>query len=291
MICKLPPTKNKKPEKVSKVVKMEIGIYLENAYVVKALYIIGILIAAKIVVYLFAPLFRRIDEKVERIEYGEHAHRVIEKGIKFFVYGIALFAILQVLGISGALKSALAGAGVAGIVIGFAAKDTFSNMISGIFLLLDDPFRVGDYVEVKGIKGVVDDISIRCTSIKTSDNKVVTIPNNILANNPIINHTTQEERRISINVGVSYETDLKKVKKVIGKLLEKDERVLQSPEPQILVKDLADFSINLEVRAWIKQKYGVVATKSDLMGDIKGALDEAGIEIPYPTRVHIEKKK
>ncbi len=263
---------------------------LQNEWAMKIIWILITLAAAKIAIKLFSPLVRKFDEMVGRVEWSEQTHKLVERAIKYGVWITAFLVILEILGLQGAIFTALAGAGVAGIAIGFAAKDTLSNFISGIFLYSDKMFNIGDTVEIDGKIGKVVDIHLRTTVIKGFDNKIMTIPNAKTANSMIINYSREPTRRVDVPIGIAYEADLEKATKIILDIVNKDGDFLDDPKPAVVVKGFGDFSVDLEVRAWVENK-AFLDKKVRLMKEIKIAFDKQGIEIPYPKRVMLNPTK
>ncbi|MCD6304709.1 MAG: mechanosensitive ion channel [Deltaproteobacteria bacterium] len=185
----------------------------------------------------------------------------------------------------------VAGAGVAGVAIGFAAKDTLSNLISGILLIIDRPLKMGDRIEVwsaprnSATWGDVVDIGLRATKIKTTDNIVIVIPNNVLMNRDIINYTAiSEEIRVRIPIGISYEADTKKAKDLIVQVSLELDWVLKDPGPKVVVKKFGESSVDLETRVWISNPRKRMDTISYITDRVKEAFDKENIEIPYPKR-------
>jgi small-conductance mechanosensitive channel len=196
---------------------------------------------------------------------------------------------LDVLGIN--VVPFVAGAGVAGIAVGFAAKDTLSNLIAGVLLIMDRPFEVGDRIEVwsapknSATWGDVIHIGLRATKIKTTDNIVIIIPNNEIMMRDIVNYTTiSEDIRIRIPIGVSYDTDISKAKAVILEVAKTPEWVVKDPPPVVVVRAFGESSVDLELRVWIKNARRRMDTISYATDKVKEAFDREGIEIPYPKR-------
>ena len=189
----------------------------------------------------------------------------------------------------------IAGAGVAGIAIGFAAKDTLSNLISGVLLIIDRPFEIGDRIEVwsapKGSStwGDVIDIGLRATQIRTTDNIVIIIPNNQVMTRDIVNYTTISSGiRVRVNIGVAYDTDLEKAKQTILEVAESVEWIAKDPPPKVVVRNFGESSVDLQLRVWIEDARKRMDTISAITDQVKSAFDAAGIEIPYPKRdLHI----
>ena len=196
---------------------------------------------------------------------------------------------LDVLGLN--IMPFVAGAGVAGIAIGFAAKDTLSNLIAGVLLILDRPFEVGDRIEVwsapanSATWGDVLDIGLRATKIRTTDNIVIVIPNNEIMKRDIINYTTiTEEIRVRIPIGIAYEADVQKAKEAIVGICLELEWVMKNPAPKVVVKSFGDSSVNLEARVWIRDPRKRMDTISFVADHVKETFSREGIEIPYPKR-------
>ncbi len=197
--------------------------------------------------------------------------------------GLMVFVVIAALGELGIqTTSFIAILGAAGLAIGLALQGSLANFAAGFLLIIFRPFKVGDVIEAAGVTGKVDEIQIFTTTLRTPDNKTIIVPNGKLGNDNIINYSTQETRRVDITVGVGYDSDLKQVREVLQDIVDADERILRDPEPLIVVGELADSSINFFVRVWVKSDdYWNVFF--DANETIKTRLDEAGINIPYPT--------
>ncbi len=197
--------------------------------------------------------------------------------------GLMVFVALAALGQLGIqTTSFIAVLGAAGLAIGLALQGSLANFAAGFLLIIFRPFKVGDVIEAAGVTGKVEAIHIFTTTLLTGDNKTIIVPNAKLGNDNIVNYSAQERRRVDITVGVAYDSDLKKVREVLEAVVAEDDRILKDPAPQIVVGELADSSINFFVRVWVKTAdyWGVLFDANER---IKLRLDEAGIEIPYPT--------
>ncbi|MFT7679420.1 MAG: small conductance mechanosensitive channel [Planctomycetota bacterium] len=181
----------------------------------------------------------------------------------------------------------LAAFGVVGFVVGFALQDTMSNFASGVMLLLYRPFDLGNVVEVSGVKGSVESMSIVSTTLKTPDNQTIVVPNSSVWGNTITNITSNPTRRVDLSVGISYDDDIELAEKVLDKILADHELVLQDPEPVAKLNELGDSSVNFVVRAWVKTgDWGSV--RWDLLRSFKVEFDKAGLNMPYPQQdVHL----
>ncbi len=239
---------------------------------------IVILVAGVVVIRFLAKAVRAI---LRRLDFPPLVRNFLVRVFRFLLYVILLGLILAPLGID--LTSLVISFGVLGIVIGFALRDFLSNLIAGITLILVRPFRKGHVVEAAGVTGFVEDVSINATTLKTFDGKKVVLSSSQVWGNPIVNYHHWPIRRVDLVVGVSYEDDIPRALKVIGGVLESDERILKEPEATTNVNTFADSSINLNIFAWAKQEdWGNVRT--DLLLSVKKAFETEGITIPYPTR-------
>ena len=200
-------------------------------------------------------------------------------------YGIIIITLIAVLGQFGVqTTSIIAVLGAAGLAIGLALQGTLSNVAAGVMLLLLRPFTTGDWVETGNVSGTIREVGLFTTIIDTFDNVYVSIPNSSIWNSTITNHSHYETRRIDVDIGIHYDTNLDLASKVLLKLAE-DERVLDKPKkPQFLVMKYDDSAIVVRLRLYSHTK-DWYAVYTDLMRKLKPALDEAGIQIPYPHRV------
>ena len=177
--------------------------------------------------------------------------------------------------------------GAAGLAVGLALQGSLSNFAAGVMILVFRPFSVGDVIEGAGVIGVVEDIHIVTTQLKTGDNKTVYIPNGKLVNDNLINYSKKGTRRLDLKIGVSYSDQIPRVKEILMNILESDERILREPAPMVGVLELAESSVNFAVRPWVSVgDYWPVYF--DLLERIKTRLEEEGVSIPFPQRdLHI----
>ena len=187
----------------------------------------------------------------------------------------------------------MASAGVAGLAVAFAAKDTVANLFGGVSIFFDKPYKVGDYVIVDDkYRGEVIQIGMRSTKIKTRDNVLLTVPNSVMVTNAVINETGFDPKlRIRIPLGVSYKEDLEKVEKVLVDTLKKHSRVLSSPAPRVRFRAFGESAVELEVLGVIKTPPERGRTIHELIKKIHKSFKKEGIEIPYPHReVYLHQK-
>ncbi len=177
----------------------------------------------------------------------------------------------------------------AGLAIGLALQGSLSNFAGGVLLIIFKPYKIGDLIEAQGVLGVVKEIEIFTTKLTTPDNKLAIVPNGAMSNGNIVNYTAEGKMRVDTTIGIGYDEDIKKAKEVLLEVLTSNPKVLQDPAPSVNVSELADSSVNFAVRPFCKpEDYWDV-----YFGTLEGcklALDKAGIEIPYPHAVEIQKQ-
>lgn len=186
----------------------------------------------------------------------------------------------------------LATAGIAGIAIGFAVRDSLANILGGLQLVLDKTFKVGDKIQLdSGEMGVILDIGIRSTKLKTYDNEVIYIPNGSLANTKIKNFTVPDlSVRVNVNFGVEYGSDPEKVRNVVLDAIKKIDTVIEEPAPVVQFLNMSDFSLDFVARVWVQSYTDAYSTKLKATDEIYNALNRAKIGIPFPTRTIYTKK-
>ena len=194
---------------------------------------------------------------------------------------VVLITAMQKVGVSTA--SLLAVLGAAGLAVGLAMKDSLSNIASGVMLIVLRPFRDGDSVQAAGLEGVIEEVRIFQTRMRTADNRLIVLPNSMITTAPIINFTAKPQRRIDILVGVGYDDDLKKAKDILLRIALDNALVLKQPEPVVQVTRLSESSVDLTLFAWTKTKdFG--DTKSQLTEAVRTQIIGNGLNIPYPQR-------
>ncbi|WOE30979.1 MULTISPECIES: mechanosensitive ion channel family protein [unclassified Acinetobacter] len=215
-------------------------------------------------------------------------NRVGSSAIIFFGFLIAM-----VISIPGFTPGQLMGAlGVGSVAVGFAFKDIFQNLLSGILILISEPFKIGDDIIVSGMEGTVEDIQIRATFLRSPDGRRLVIPNATVYTSPVTVNTAYTRRRCEFIVGVGYEVDVQKAQKIILDILDHDSTVLSQPGFNVNITTLANFSINLTVRWWVNTTEISTATSiSQIQQRVVEAFNLEAISIPYPIqeiKVHRE---
>lgn len=234
--------------------------------------------------WIFAKLARRLATRLlpnggERNSLTLAVRKLATIGI--WTAGLAMSAIVLFPSIKP--SGLLAGLGLGSVAIGFAFKDIFENFFAGMLILFRQPFAIGDHVEVDGIEGVVENITIRDTLVRQTDGQPVVIPNSILFKNPVTVRTDKDTRRVTVMCGVAYDEDIDEARDVIRKAVEKVDSVNKDKPVQIFAKSFGASSVDFEVTWWTGSKPVDIRTSRDqVVSAVKRALDDAGIEIPYP---------
>ena len=237
---------------------------------------VGVSIVIVVIIALFIRYWMR---RVARPRIPIHVYTAIEKLVVYGIIILGILAALAPLGIE--LTGLIIAGGIVGIVIGFASQTVVSNFLSGIFLYIEAPFKVGDSVQIMNYGGVVEDIAIMSTKIRTWDGILVRLPNDKLFNSDITNYSKSVARRFRFKIGISYDSDIEKARKALLKLMEEHPMVLVNPGPQVLVVEYGDSAIILEVRGWAPTPVWF-DTYMTMLKEAKNALDKVGVEIPYP---------
>ena len=253
----------------------------------------GLPVIWAIIIFIVGRIVARmISNGVAKMMAKSNIDETLIKFAKSMTYtALMVFVILAALGKMGIETTSFAAIiAAAGLAIGLSLQGTLGNFSAGIMLIIFRPFRVGDFVEAGGITGIVEEIQIFSTKMKTPDNKEITVPNGQIMGSTITNFSAKDTRRVDMVIGVSYSDDLKKVRAVLEDILNKDGRILKDPAPTIGVAELADSSVNFVVRPWVKS-----ADYWDVMFEtletVKIRFDEEGISIPFPQQdIHIVKE-
>jgi small conductance mechanosensitive channel len=236
--------------------------------------------------YLVAKLVRKLTRKImARSKVDETLISFVTSLVYVAMMTFVIIAALGKLGVQTA--SFIAVLGAAGLAVGLALQGALANFAAGVLMIIFKPFKVGDFIDAAGTAGVVEEIQIFTTQLKTPDNKEIIVPNAKLTGDNITNFSAKECRRIDLVVGVSYGDDLDKVRRVLEEILSADERILKDPAPSIGLLEMADSSINLAVRPWVKTAdyWDVFFATNET---IKKRFDAEGISIPFPQRdVHV----
>lgn len=237
-----------------------------------------------VLVTLILPLAFFIAGQARKIvtrQSSEHSGQLVQKLISYTAVIIVILTVLWELGFK--LAPLLSAAGIVGIAVGFAAQTTLSNFISGILLLSEKPFKVGDIITVNNITGIVLSIDLMAVKVRTFDNKYVRLPSSQLIQNPLTNITRFPIRRLDVNVGVAYKEDITRVRETLMEVADRNPHCLDEPEPLIIFQQFGDSSLDFMLAVWCV-KTDFLTLKNSIMQEIKEAFDRKGIEIPFPHR-------
>jgi small conductance mechanosensitive channel len=251
-------------------------------YGMKIVGALAILLIGRIVVGILTNIAKKLMRKSNL---DETLTKFLSSIIKTALLAILFIVVLNQLGVQ--TTSFVAIIGAMGLAVGFALQGSLANFAAGVMLILFRPFKSGDFVEAGGTMGVVEEIGIFSTIMKTPDNKKIIIPNSNITGGNITNFSAKETRRVDLVFGIGYDDDLKKAKQLLEQILQADDRILKDPAPVVAVSELADSSVNFVVRPWVKSAdYWDVYW--DLTEKVKLTFDAEGISIPYPQQdVHM----
>ncbi len=248
----------------------------------------GKILILSVIILALAWLIARIIKRIiiastgRVITLDDSLTKIIGKVVNVLVWGLALLIILDLFGVNTA--SILTVLGAAGLAIGLAMKDSLSNISAGLMLLFLHPYKLGDFVDCGSVSGTIVEIGLFTTVLSTVDGVFISVPNSSIFGNPIKNYSRNPIRRADIVVGIAYGDSLPKALEVLNAFLKKNPMVLQDPEPQVLVSELADSSVNITLRYWSStENYWNVYW--ELKEQLKEVIESAGLNIPFPQRV------
>ncbi len=242
------------------------------------------IVVSVIILVIGSMVIRLIGKAVERtLVANKHINSLMEKFLTNVVNKVCwlllLMVVAQRVGID--IGPLIAGLGVTGFILGFAFQESLSNLAAGMMIGINEPFKVGDYVQAGGVNGSIMDLNMMATTLSTPDNKKVVVPNKLIWGSAITNFSALDKRRVDMGVGIAYGADISVAKRVILDVVKANKDVLTDIEPTIEVLAMGDSSVNLVVRPWsATADYWKVFYA--LNHSIKEALDAAGIEIPFP---------
>jgi small-conductance mechanosensitive channel len=226
------------------------------------------------------------DRALDRRDLSAHAKRPIKRIIGILVVFIAIAVAFGLAGFGSFLQSLATVAAAATLAIGFAMQDVLKNFVAGLFIYTDKPFRIGDWIEWDGNSGIVEDISLRVSRIRTFDNELLTVPNSQLTDGVIKNPVAKDKLRLKFTFGIDYDDDIDEATEIIIAEAEAHKEILDDPEPSVRLTELADSYVGLQSRIWIAQpsRADWVRTRAEYVTNVKQAFDEACISIPFPQR-------
>ena len=249
----------------------------------------NLIVAALIVVvgwYLAKYVYKFIYKVVTKAGGNYNVSDLLGSIGRVFIVGLSLFVGLSVLGLSNAVASLLAGAGIAGLAIGFALQDPLANLFSGVMMSVKELYRKGDLVKTGAYFGKIDKISLRSTKIQSLDGQEIVIPNKDVLQNPLTNYSVNGSRRVDIPIGISYGDDLNKAANIVKKAIKENVAHIEKKPVEVFWTDFGDSSINGVLRFWQSStsQMEYLKARSEAIVAIKSAFDEENIMIPFPIR-------
>ena len=229
------------------------------------------------------PLFTRV---ARRRELDDHVQKPLRKLLNFVIFFAAITVAFGAAGLGNFLQALATVGAAATLAIGFALQEVIRNFVSGVFIFTDKPFRIGDWIEWDGNAGVVEDISMRVTRVRTFDNELLTVPNSQLTDDVVKNPMDAETLRMKFVFGIGYDDDIDSATEIIIEEAEKHEEILEDPGPSVRLVELGDSSVGLQSRIWIGEpsRSDFTKTRGEYVTAVKQRFDEEGIDIPYPNR-------
>lgn len=243
------------------------------------------LLLAAIAFLVFYTAYRLLDSALtqvltrsDRVDAG--LQNLLLKSYRVVAITLVTILVLGQLGID--VTALVAGLSIAGIALGFAARDSLENFISGVTILVDEPFSVGDYIEVENQYGQVDEITLRSTRVRTVRNEIMVLPNTFMITNRLVNHTKRNTIRVDVDFGIAYKEYPSQAREVVLSLCENDDRILSTPSPTAVVTEMAGSSVNMKLRFYLRDPSTEVPMRWEYTEKVREALREADIEIPFP---------
>lgn len=237
--------------------------------------------------WIIKKIMKQFEKIMTKKEYDKSLQKFLSNLLSWGLKILLIITILATLGIQTTSFAAVLAS--AGLAIGLALQGSLANFAGGVLIMIFKPFKIGDLIEAQGELGVVKEIEIFTTKLNSPENKEIIIPNGPLSNGNITNFTSEGKLRVDLTIGIGYDENIKEAKQVLMNVLTSNPKVLKEPAPTVNVSELADSSINFAVRPWAgAAEYWDVYFET--LENCKIALDDAGIEIPYPHSVEIQKK-
>jgi small-conductance mechanosensitive channel len=257
------------------------GLHLDKYFTADLLVRIAVAALTLLVGWTIARLISSGFGKILERRSSPQTAMIFRRTVFYALLGIVLASALHQTGFK--LGVLLGAAGVLTVAVGFASQTSASNLISGLFVIAERPFVVGDIIQVENMIGKVLSIDLLSVKIRTFDNLYIRIPNEQIIKSPITNLTHFPIRRIDVQVGVAYKEDLAQVKRILFEVADKNPLCLEEPKPLYIFKGYGDSSLNIQFSVWAKRE-NYLDLLNSIHEDIKAAFDAAGIEIPFPHR-------
>jgi small-conductance mechanosensitive channel len=241
---------------------------------------LGVYLLGRVVV---RPLFNRV---LRRRDVGQHARRPLKRAVNAAVVIVAVGVAFGFAGYGNFLTALATVAAAATLAVGFAMQDVIANFVAGVFIYTDEPFRIGDWIEWDDNAGVVEDVDLRVTRVRTFDNELLTVPNSVLTQGVIKNPVAKDKLRRQFLFGVGYDDDVDEATEIIVEEAEAHDDIMNEPGVSVRLTELGDSYVGLKSRFWIANpsRSDFVKVRGEYVQAVKERFDEAGIDIPYPTR-------
>jgi len=247
-----------------------------------------VFVVAFLVVFLLGrivvvPLVSRV---LRSRDLDAHARKPLIKLTSYLMVFLAVSVAFGVAGFGSFLQSLATVAAAGTLAVGLAMQDVIANFVSGVFIFVERPFRIGDWIEWDGNSGIVEDISLRVTRVRTFDNELLTVPNSQLTDDVVKNPVAKDKLRLKFLFGIGYDDDIERASDIIVEEAENHEEILDDPGPTVRLTELADSSVGLQSRIWIADpsRADFVRIRAEYVTAVKRRFDEAEIDIPYPIR-------
>ncbi|MFC6864419.1 mechanosensitive ion channel family protein [Halomicroarcula sp. GCM10025817] len=247
-----------------------------------------VFVVAFVVIYVVgkAVVLPIVDRSLKSRNLDEHARKPLRKLTSIAIVFVAISVAFGLAEYGDFLQSLATIAAAATLAIGFAMQDVLKNFVAGIFIYTDKPFRIGDWIEWDGNSGIVEDISLRVSRVRTFDNELLTVPNSNLTDGVIKNPVAKEQLRLKFVFGIGYDDDIDTATEIIIEEAEAHEGIMEDPGPSVRLVELGDSSVGLQSRIWIDDpsRADFVKTRGEYVQAVKERFDEEDIDIPYPNR-------
>ena len=250
------------------------------------LLISGVWFVTFLFVRYFSKFLREADRRSASFDIDKRTFKTIDRILDTIVIILAIALSLSILGVSSVLYATLTAFGVIGLVIGLAIKDLTSNIFSGLMMLFNPSFLVGDYIEIDNYAGTVEKISLRMTTIRRSDGVLLTMPNTMFITKPIINYSITKKRRIEVTVAIANENDVDKALSFLRKAAESHEHTIQTENIEVVMTDVKDYAVDITLRFWVPRS-NLRSSTSFVLKEITNIFKANNVELAVPLRKYV----
>jgi small-conductance mechanosensitive channel len=271
------------PNAASDFLRSVLPTWLADPLGMAAMFLVAFLVIYVVGRLAILPL---VDRVLQARDLDEHARTPLRKVASIVILFAAVAIAFGAAGLGNFLTAIATIGAAATLAIGFAMQDVLKNFVAGVFIYTDKPFRIGDWIEWDGNAGIVEDISLRVSRVRTFDNELLTVPNSQLTDGVIKNPVAKDKLRLKFVFGIGYDDDIDGATEIILEEARNHPEIMDDPEPSVRLTELADSYVGLQSRIWIANpsRADWVRTRAEYVQTVKERFDEAGIEIPYPQR-------